>query len=932
MPGETSPLSLQWPRITLTTKPWSRWWWMGGGVNEKDLTPEMERYAEAGLGGLEITPIYGVKGREDLFIPYLSPQWMKLLDHVLKEAERLDMGVDMATGNGWPFGGPWIKSEDACKNVVHRTYTLEEGEILTTPIQHTQTPMVRAIGHHVDIHEIKDPISDNDDLQVLALEQARFERPLPLQALVAHSDRGETIDLTRRVDALDGILDWTAPAGRWTLHAVFQGWHGKLVERAGPGGEGNVIDHFSASSLKKHLDRFDQAFSGHDVRALRAFFNDSYEVDDALGESDWTVDLFDKFASRRGYDLRQHLPALFGDHSDDQGLRVLCDYRETISDLLLEEFTIPWNEWARSKSATTRNQAHGSPANILDLYAASGIPETEGADVLRFMLASSAAHVTGKPLVSSESATWLDEHFLSSLADVKRALDLNFLGGINHVCYHGTTFSPPSERWPGLLFYASVHFGPTNAFWHDFSALNDYVARCQSFLQLGRPDNDALLYFPIHDLWSAPGKGLLMHFAGVTDGTTVQRAANELLTAGYTFDFISDRQLMNVQVAGASLHAGGSSYGAIILPECRYMPLATLEKLAKLADQNATIVVQKSLPIDVPGWGDLDSRRDRFQGLVTRIESGADGDGHARSAKVGQGGFRRGAELIRLLANAGIHREPMVDRNVRFVRRDVGNGRIYFVVNSGAEAVNGWIPLRAPMKSAAIYDAMSGNAGLAALRVSTTGQNEFYMQLAPGESRILRTFDSVIQGPKQLYFEPTGETQEIDDAWTVRFIEGGPELPPTIEAHTLDSWTNWGGDAVNAFSGTARYVVSFPGPRTRADQWLLDLGKVRESAHVYLNGKELGTLIAPPYALPILAKQLREKNILEIEVSNLMANRIADMDRRKVRWKKFYNVNFPARNKENRGADGMFDAARWLPRESGLIGPVRLIPLEEKDL
>ena len=58
----------------------------------------MEAYKKAGLGGLEITPIYGVYGTEKQFVNYLSPQWMELLRHTLQEAERLDMGIDMATG------------------------------------------------------------------------------------------------------------------------------------------------------------------------------------------------------------------------------------------------------------------------------------------------------------------------------------------------------------------------------------------------------------------------------------------------------------------------------------------------------------------------------------------------------------------------------------------------------------------------------------------------------------------------------------------------------------------------------------------------------------------------------------------------------------------------------------------------------------------
>jgi hypothetical protein len=62
-------------------------------------------------------------------------------------------------------------------------------------------------------------------------------------------------------------------------------------------------------------------------------------------------------------------------------------------------------------------------------------------------------------------------------------------------------------------------------------------------------------------------------------------------------------------------------------------------------------------------------------------------------------------------------------------------------------------------------------------------------------------------------------------------------------------------------------------------------------------------------------------------VSNLMANRIADMDRRGVVWKKFYNVNFPANRAENRNADGLFDASKWVPLDSGLLGPVTLTPV-----
>jgi hypothetical protein len=291
------------------------------------------------------------------------------------------------------------------------------------------------------------------------------------------------------------------------------GWHGKMVERAAPGGEGYVIDHFSKPALDHYLDRFDQAFKGQDISGIRAFFNDSYEVDDARGQSNFTPQFFDEFIKRRGYDLRDHLPALFGNDDKENDNRILCDYRQTISDLLLDNFTKPWHEWGKSKGALIRNQSHGSPSNILDLYAAVDIPETEGDDVLRFKFATSAAHVTGKPLASSESATWLNDHFLSSLGDVKQAIDKYFVGGVNHIFYHGISYSPKDAPWPGWLFYAAVHFNQTNPFWNDFSTLNQYITNCQSFLQQGKPDNDVLVYYPLFDSFSERGeKGLLKHY------------------------------------------------------------------------------------------------------------------------------------------------------------------------------------------------------------------------------------------------------------------------------------------------------------------------------------------------------------------------------------------------------------------------------------
>ncbi|WP_400191766.1 glycosyl hydrolase [Hymenobacter sp. B81] len=918
----------RWPALTQQAKPWTRWWWQGSAVNEHDLTRLLQQYQQAGLGGVEITPIYGVKGTESQFVNFLAPRWMDLLTHTLTEAGRLGLGVDMAQASGWPFGGPWVTPDDACKYVAYQTYSLKGGEQLREAVAYTQKPLIRTIGQPIDLKQLADPITLNKNLQLHAFDQVRFEKPLPLQALVAYSDKGETVDLTGKVGA-DGKLSWTAPRGNWTLYGVFQGWHGKMVERAGPGGEGDVIDHFSQQATQNYLRRFDEAFKGRDVKPIRAFFNDSYEVDDAHGEGNWTPQLFAEFQRRRGYDLRRHLPALFSKTGDEANQRVLSDYRETISELLLENYTQTWSKWAKTHGALIRNQAHGSPANILDLYAVTDIPETEGEDLLRLKFASSAAHVTGKPLTSSESATWENDHFLSSLSDVKKAMDKMLLGGVNHTFYHGTNYSPQNAAWPGWLFYAAVHFNPNNSFWPDFTKLNQYVARSQSFLQAGQPANDVLVYLPIYDSYTRPGKVLLQHYDGIRHGfkdLTVGATGETLLQKGYGFDFISDRQLLGVKGSGKGLQTGGASYQTILVPDARLMPLPTLQQLLKLAQGGATVVFQNQLPTDVPGLGQLDARRAAFKKLLGQIKLKDSGRAGIQQAALGKGQVLVGKDVDALLSQAGVQRETLVDNGLQFIRRRHARGHYYFVANWGDKAVEGWVPLHTAAKSVALYNPMTEQLGLAGTRRAAGGQPEVYVQLAPGESCILETNEAVVNGPAYAYLKPAGPAQPLAGPWQVRFVAGGPELPAATEIKQLGSWTSLG-EAAQKFSGTAAYTASFAlPPGSAADGWLLDLGRVAESARVQLNGQDLGTLIGPTYRLLIPKEQLKARNTLTVLVSNGMANRISDMDRRGVEWKNAYNINMASKLKENRNAQGLFTAAQWAPRESGLIGPVTLTP------
>ena len=331
-----------------------------------------------------------------VFINLTSVAWLgalaikQILGLPATPAVLLGMQVDMNNGTGWPFGGPEVSMQDAACQLVVSEYRVRGGK-------------------HVQMS--------------VGVDDAKQKPYAVLERLMAFADGGKCLDLTASVR--QGTLTWDAPEGEWRLIAAFCGKTRQKAKRAAPGGEGYVRDHFSAHAVDGYLAQFDEAFAGtafpHNV------FNDSYEV----YKADWPQGLFDKFYERRGYKLEEHLPEFLSEERTDAAARIITDYRETLSDLLLENFTRRWTAWAHSHNSSTRNQAHGSPGNLIDLYAAVDVPECEGfgltdfgirglrkdsltrpnfSDISMLKYASSAAHLTGKPYTSSETFTWLTEH------------------------------------------------------------------------------------------------------------------------------------------------------------------------------------------------------------------------------------------------------------------------------------------------------------------------------------------------------------------------------------------------------------------------------------------------------------------------------------------------------------------------------------------
>ena len=866
-------MAQQWPTVTPEAKPGARWWWLGSAVDKENLQWNMQEYAKHGIGALEITPLYGVQGNDANNIPYLSDKWMEMLRFTQEQGKANGIEIDMATGTGWPFGGPWVPLEEsACRAVfVEQSF----------------------IGDQVKELDLR-PVEEKD----------RKNSVLHKAMLFGHN--GSVIDVTDCMT--DGHLTWKASKeeqkllggkdGSKTVVVLYIKYGVMKVKRAAPGGEGLVIDHFDRKAVANYLKHIEDAFERTQTPYPHTFFNDSYEVADAT----WTPTLFEEFYKRRGYRLEDHLLAFT--HGD---VKLVSDYRETLSDLLLENFTQQWTAWAHSHGAITRNQAHGSPANLIDCYAAVDIPEIEGfglsdfgikglrkdpgktrkndSDYSMFKYAPSAAHICGKPYTSSETFTWLTEHFRTSLSQLKPDIDLMFCAGVNHMFFHGTCYSPKDDPWPGWKFYASIDMSPTNSIWRDAPEFMKYVARCQSFLQWGQPDNDFLVYLPIRDMWKKNPEKLLMQFSIHAMGQLAPEFIKTILDidkAGFDCDYISERLLMGCKFVNGGIEtAAGTHYKALIIPGSGEMPEKVKAHIEQLKAQGACIIYGTNA-----------------------------------------------AEM-----NAAAKPETMkTECGLKAIRRKNPTGYHYFIANLTAEDIEADVQLAVDFKRAFFFNPLNAYITPVPIKVE---DHKIHLALRSGESIILQTFDDVpqqqpadlLKGLASIYHQTsTAHVQEypLDGPWTLSFME---EAPKVTETFTLDHPQTWESlsDETKVTMGTGVYETTITLKKKdlrRAFKWEIDLGDVRESARVYINGEYIGCAWSVPFVLDCMHALKAGKNTIRIEVTNLPANRISELDRKGVKWRKMEEINVVDINYKKTLYDN------WEPMPSGLNSQVRLLRYE----
>lgn len=861
-----------------------RWWWFGPAVEKQELERELRAMKEAGIGGIEIQPVYPLalddpeRGIRNL--PFLSPEFLEAVRFASLTAQDLGLRVDLTLGTGWPYGGPHVRIEQAAANL--RVERVPAGG---------PRPALREGEHLVGTFSTH-PSS------------ARQYRQVSGGAAFLPAEENETAG-----ERLYFIASRTR----------------MQVKRAADSGEGYVLDHYNRAALEEHFQHVGvRLLAAIGPTPPHAIFCDSLEV---FG-SDWTADLLDQFRNRRGYDLRPFLPALAGDIGPITGA-IRHDWALTLTEMTEDRFLRPLQDWARRHRTLLRVQTYGTPPVTLYSQKLVDLPEGEGSHWRKFTpsrWASSANHALGRQVTSSETWTWLHSpSFAATPLDLKAEADRHFLQGINQLVGHGWPYSPKAAGKPGWAFYAAAALNDSNPWWIAMPDVARYLQRMSWLMRQGEPVTDVAVYLPISDARAAFSLGQVSIDRSL-EAFLGTELLPSILDAGFNFDGIDDGLLQNqCRVERGALRAAGQRYRAVILPGIERMPPASLRKLEQFARSGGVVIATRRTPSLAPGYVNAGAQTTELRAIAARLFEGERAPGRLIDEDAAAG------EALARAVQPDAAVTP-ANENIGIVHRRAGDADIYFVANTGNMPFRGTGRFRVDGKRLERWDAMSGGAHPAPSTRHDGGGTAAEIDLAPYESAVLvflpgeqpAAAASVLAGP-------AGTTQ-FASPWTVQF-EGGERN--SVQGR-LQSWTE---DArTRFFSGTAAYentVVIPASDMAPGVAWLLDFGEpkplperthrqtgmrawldapVRDAAVVFVNSKRAGAVWCPPYALDITPFLKPGENHIRVVVGNTALNHMASVPASDYSaLNQRYGVRFTPQDIED-----------VKPQPSGIIGEVRL--------
>jgi hypothetical protein len=751
-----------------SAKPWAFWVWFAGGGrwSKEGATADLEAMKRVGINGVIIMGNPAT----------LSTEWREKFKYSVAEAARLGMEVTAYNGPGWAgSGGSWIGPEQATKKLVWTETTIEGPQrfesVLKQPEGFAWDPLEKdpkkkpVYYQDLAVLAFPTPAGTNSILNLkekalfargycsgygggglaLIVPPGTFTSPEPGTAVQSDSQ----MDLTTRLDKT-GRLTWDVPAGKWTVLRFGYCPTGALVQ---PTKEGLECDKMSKEALDVHFKSLmaqliaDVKPLAGEGKTLVATHIDSWEA----GPGNWTPRFREEFKKRRGYDPLRFLPILTDRVLDNLEVseRFLWDFRQTISDLIVENYAGHMQTLAHQHGLRLSIEGYdGSPCDDMTYAARADVPMGEfWCDTYQTKYSctemASAAHVYGKKVVQAEAFT--SENFGPTggwyyhPAATKSLGDWALCEGINRFVFHNFTIQPDLDRKPGVIWFGVYH--QRNQTWWELSgAYHRYLARCQFLLQQG--------LFVADICYLAP-EASPQYFLSPQDRSKYNYD-------GCTAEVVLTR--MSVK-DGRLVLPDGMSYRLLVLPKLSTMTPRLLRKIKQLVEEGATVVGPR--PLRSPSFQDYPRCDQELKSLADELWGNCDGK-TVRERSVGKGRILWGDGDLPLYAATRVLCTPSYPSytelypslswlhaclsalgtppdfesgsGFKCIHRQIGDTDLYFIANPDPVWREADCTFRVVGKQPELWDPVAGTAQRQALYREKDGLTTLPLRLGPSGS------------------------------------------------------------------------------------------------------------------------------------------------------------------------------------------------------
>ena len=708
-PAATDELASTFTQPPDSARPWVYWFWLNGNMTREGITADLEAMQRVGIGGVLIMEVD--QGAPVGPVDFMSKDWRDLFQHVQQESRRLGLEVNMNNDAGWNgSGGPWITPAQAMQKIVWSEVEVEGPKRFEGTLPQPE----KVADFYRDICVMAFPATGAYRIDRIRAK-AMFEiggvggiarDQLPAEMLI---DRAKLVTITQQINS-EGRIVWEVPAGKWTVVRFGHTCTGAENAPAPASGRGLECDKLSKEGIEANFAGMmamlaaDSQIGPHIAPSgLVATHIDSWEN----GSQNWTPRMREEFQRRRGYDLFSFLPVITGRVVDSLEVseRFLWDLRQTVSELVLENYAGHMRELAHAHGMRFTVEAYGCPCDSLSFAGKSDEPMgefwTPSGAIETCKTMASAAHVFGNKTVGAEAFTSGDqERWREHPALLKALGDQVFCQGVNRFVFHRYAMQPWVDgRVPGMTMGPwGQHYERTQTWWDWTPAWHQYLARCQHLLRQGLFVADICYVQP-----EAPPQG-----------------PRDYARKGYDWDECPpDAVLTRMSVQdGRLVLPDGMSYRLLVLPDLQTMTPQLLGKIKDLVAAGATVLGPR--PVMSPSLSNYPDCDAEIARIAAELWGDCDGQ-RVKQHDFGQGHVIWGLTPEDVLKTSGVPADFVSSQPLHHIHRRLGEADFYFVANpqpyeltaTCSFRVTGktpefWWPQSGRMERAAVYQEENG--------------------------------------------------------------------------------------------------------------------------------------------------------------------------------------------------------------------------------